>query len=95
MVHTRKKKQSNRRLLKQLEDFDHDVVISNTASERQGNIVVNESTNGRDFTVGTSCKNTVINEIMVNVKALERCFNERIDREMSKIVDTECNFDHY
>ena len=50
--------------------------------------MVNESTNGRDFTVGTSCNNTVINESMVNVKTLERCFKERIDREMSNIVDT-------
>ena len=30
----------------------------------------------------------MINESTVNVKALERCFIERIDREMSNIVDT-------
>ena len=29
-----------------------------------------------------------INESTVNVKTLERCFNQRIDREMSNIVDT-------
>ena len=28
------------------------------------------------------------NENMVNVKTLERCYNERIDKEMSNIVDT-------
>ena len=28
------------------------------------------------------------NENTVNVKTLERCFNERIDREMSNIVDS-------
>ena len=28
------------------------------------------------------------NEKTVNVKTLERCFNERFDREMSNIVDT-------
>ena len=52
------------------------------------NIVVNEGTNDRDFTVGASSNNLVTNENAVNVKTLERCFNERIDREMSNIVDT-------
>ena len=42
MVSTRKKKQSNRRLLSQLDDFDRDVIIGNAVSERQENIVVNE-----------------------------------------------------
>ena len=30
----------------------------------------------------------LINENRVNLKTLERCFNERIDREVSNIVDT-------
>ena len=64
------------------------MVIGNAASERQENIVVNEVTNDRDFKVGASSNNTVVNENVVNVKTLERCFNERIDREMSNIVDT-------
>ena len=88
MVSTRKKRQSNRRFLSQLDDFDHDMIIGNTASTRQENIVINEGTDDRDFTVGTSSNNTVINENVVNVKTLERCFNERIHREMSNIVDT-------
>ena len=44
MVSTRKKRQSNRRLLSQLDDFDQDMVIGNAASERQENIVVNDGT---------------------------------------------------
>ena len=88
MVSTRKKRQSNRRLLSQLDDFDQDMVIGNAASARQENIVVNEGTNDQDFTAGTSNSSTAINESMVNVKTLERCFNGRIDREMSNIVDT-------
>ena len=88
MVSTRKKRQSNRRLLSQLDNFDRDMVIGNTASERQGNIVVNESTNDRDFTVSTSSNNKAVNESTANVKTLERCFNERNDREMSNIIDT-------
>ena len=88
MVSTRKKRQSNRRLLSQLDDFVQDVIIGNTASERQENVVVNEGTNDRDFTVSNSSNNTAVNESAINVKTLERCFNERIDREMSNIVDT-------
>ena len=88
MVSTRKKRQSNRSLLSQLDDFDQDMIIGNAASETQGNTVVIEGTDDRDFTVGSSSNNTAINESTVNVKTLERCFNERIDREMNNIVDT-------
>ena len=88
MVSTRRKRQSSRRLLSQLDNFDPDTIIGNAASERQENVVVNKGTNERDFTVGTSSNNTAVNGITVNVKFLERCFNERIDRERSNIVDT-------
>ena len=88
MVSTREKKQSNRRLLSQLDDFDQDMIIGNAVSERQENIVVNEDTNDRDFTVDTSSNKSVVNGNAKNVKTLERCFNERIDRERSNIVDT-------
>ena len=88
MVSTRKKRQSNRRLLSQLDDFDQDMIIGNAASERQKNTVVNEGTNNRDFTVGTSNDSLIVNGNAMSVKTLERCFNERIDREMSNIVDT-------
>ena len=80
MVSTRKERQSNRRLLSQLDDFDRDMVNGDNASERQENTMVNEGTNDRDFTVGASSNNPAINEKAMNVK--------RIDREMSKIVDT-------
>ena len=88
MVSTRKKRQSNKRLLSQLDDFDQDMIIGNAASERQENVVVNEGTNDQDFTVGTSNVSSIVNENALNVKTLERCCNERIDREMSNIVDT-------
>ena len=88
MVSTRKKRQSNRRLLSQLDDFDEDMIIGNTASERQDNTVVNEGTNDQDFTVGTSKVSSTVNGSIAKVKTLERCFNERIDREMANIVDT-------
>ena len=88
MVSTRKKRQSNKKLLSQLEEFDQDTIIGNAASERQENVVVNEGTNHRDFTVSNSSNSTAVNESAMNVKTLERCFNERTDREMSNIVDT-------
>ena len=88
MVSTRKKRQSNKRLLSQLDDFDQDMIIGNAVSERQENAVVNMGTNDRDFTVSNSSNNTAVNENVMNVKTLERRFNERIDREMSNIVGT-------
>ena len=88
MVSTRKKRQSSRRLLSQLDDFDQDMIIGNTSSARKENVVVNEGTNDRDFTVGTSNNDSVVNGNAISVKTLERCFNERIDREMNNIVDT-------
>ena len=88
MVSTRKKRQSNRRLLSQLDDFDQDMIIGNAVSERQENTVVNEGTNDQDFTVGTSSNDPIVNVNAMSVKTLERCFNERIDRKMNNIVDT-------
>ena len=88
MVSTRKKRQSSKRILSQLDDFDRDVIIGNTANERQGSVEVNEGTNDQDFTVGTSNVSSIVNENALNIKTLERCFNERIDREMGNIVDT-------
>ena len=88
MVSTRKKRQSNKRLLSQLDDFDQDMIIGNAVSERQENAVVNESTNDRDFTVSTSNNDSVVNGNAMSVKILERCFNERIDRKMNNIIGT-------
>ena len=88
MVSTRKKRQSSKRLLSQLGDFDQDVIIGNTTSERRESVVVNGGVDDQDFTGGTSNVSSIVNENALNVKTLERCFNERIDREMSNIVDT-------
>ena len=51
MVSTCKKRRTNKRLLSQLDGIDQDMIIGNAASERQENVVVNEGTNDRDFTV--------------------------------------------
>ena len=88
MVSTRQKRQSSRRLLSQLDDFDQDMIIGNTSSEGQENVVVFEGTNDQDFTVSNSGNSTAVKKSAVNVKTLERCFNESIVREMSEIVDT-------
>ena len=88
MVSTPNKRQSNKKILSQLDDFDQDMIIGNAASERQENVVVNEGTNDKDFTVGTSNVSSIVDENALKGKTLERCFNERIDREMSNIVET-------
>ena len=88
MVSTRKKRQSNKRLLSQLDVFDQDMIIGNAAGERQENTVVNEGTNDRDITVGTFNNDSVVNGNAMSVKTFERRFNESIDREMNIIIDT-------
>ena len=64
------------------------MIIGNAVSERQENTVVNEGINDRDFTVGTSSNDPIVNANAMTVKTLERCFIERTDREMNNIVDT-------
>ena len=88
MVSTRKKNQSNRNFLSQLDDFDQDLLIGNATNNRQENTTAIEGTSDQELSVGKSDSVQAVNEIVVNVKTLERCFNERIDREMGNIVDT-------
>ena len=57
-------------------------------SDRQEKATVNEGTGDQEFTVGNLENNFAANEKMVNVKTLERRFNEIIDGEMSIFVDT-------
>ena len=64
------------------------MIFGNAVSERQENAVVNEGTDDRDFTVGISNNDSVVNWNAMSVKTLERCFNERIDRKMNNIIDT-------
>ena len=75
-------------LLSQLDELDQDMIIGNATGERQDSVVVDKGTNTQEFTVGTSNVSPGVNENALNVKTLERCFNERIDREMNNIVDT-------
>ena len=44
MVSTRKKRQSNKRILSQLDDFDQDMKIGNNVSDRQENATASEGT---------------------------------------------------
>ena len=57
-------------------------------SDRQENGTINEDTADQEFTVNNSGSNSAANENLVSVKTLERCFNERIDRELGNFVDT-------
>ena len=88
MVSIRTKKHSNRTLHSQLDDFDHYIIFGSTMSGKQVNATANEGTADQEFTVGNSDSNPAVIESLVNVKTLERCFNEKIDSEMGNIVDT-------
>ena len=63
MVSTLKRKQSNRRLLSQLNDFDPDASIGNTVSVRQENYAVNEGTSDQELTVDYLGSNLALNEM--------------------------------
>ena len=71
MVSTRKKRQSNRRLLSQIDDFDRDVIIGNAVNGGQQNVVVNKGTTDGEITVNNSDSSSANNEITVNVQASE------------------------
>ena len=88
MVSICKKRQSNRRLLSDLGDFDQDIFVGNTMSDRQEKATVNEVAANQEFTVNNSGSNSAANENLVSVKTFERCFNERIAREIANFVDT-------
>ena len=55
---------------------------------RQENVTVNEGTADQEFTAGNSDGGPAVYENVVNVKTLEKCFNERFDREKGNIVGT-------
>ena len=88
MVSTRMKRQLNRKFVSQINEFDQDIIIGNTMSDRQKNAAVNEGTGDQEFAVNNSGSNSAANEKLVNMKTSERCFNKGIDRENGNIVDT-------
>ena len=69
--------QSHKRPPSQLDDFDQEVIIGNTANGRQQTVVDNESTVEQEFTVNDNGSSLAANEILVHVKTLEICFKER------------------
>ena len=77
MVSTQKKKQSNRRLLRHLDDFDQDIIISNTASDKQEKTTVNEATGSQVFTINNPGSSLTVIENAMNVKTLGTCFTEK------------------
>ena len=87
MVCTRKKKQSNRKLRNQLNDFDQTTIFGNTLDIKQENATISEGTGDHEHTVDNPGSNLTANENFVNVRTLERCFNGGIHRENRSIVD--------
>ena len=62
--------------------------MGNAANNRQQNVVVNEGTTDHEFSVSNTGISLTTNEILVDMQAFERCFNEKIDRQTGNIVDT-------
>ena len=74
MVSTRKNRQSNRKLLSQLDDFDQDIIFGNAMNNSQENTTVNEGTADQEFTVVNSDSAQTFIEIVVNVKTSRNMF---------------------
>ena len=68
MVTTRKKSQSDRKFLRQLDNFDQDNIIGNAVSDRQEDVVVIEGTVHQEFTVNDISSNLADNGNWVFVK---------------------------
>ena len=62
--------------------------MGNTASAKQEITKVTEGTGDQEFTIGYPDSRLTVNENAVKVKTFERCFFERIDKEMGHFVDT-------
>ena len=88
MVSTQKKRQQNRSLLSQLDDFDQDVIIDDALSSEQHNVIVNNGSVDRDFTVSDGDGLSTANEATENVQTFERCLTDMIEREMGNFVGT-------
>ena len=88
MVFTRKEKQSSTGLLSHLDDSIQGVLIGNAMNITQEKTTVNEGTSDHKFTVCKSDASQTVNEIVVYMKTLERCFNEGIERELGNINNT-------
>ena len=88
MFFFRKKRQSIRKRLSQIDDFDQNILFGNGAGGRQQNDVVNEGTVDQEFTVNNTSIKLTTNENLVKVQTLERCFNGKVDKEMGNPAET-------
>ena len=70
------------------DDLDQDITFPNAASDKQQNGIFNEGTVDQKFTVNITGSNLTTNGNLVNGQTLQRCFYERIDREMGNINET-------
>ena len=88
MISNHRKRQTNRKILIQLDDFDQDVIFGKAMNNRQENTTVKEGTADQEFTVGNFDGGQAVIESVVNVETLEKCFKKRIGKQMGNIVDT-------
>ena len=86
MVYTRREKQQNRRLLNQLDDFDHDVIIAYAVNNVRQNVVVTNGLADRWFAVNDNRNGSsaVANETAVDVQTLEKNFTDRVTKKWVK-----------
>ena len=88
MISTQKRRQQNRRLLSQFDDFDQGVITDEAENRGRQSLVGNNGPIDRESTVDSNDGVPETNENKVNVQKLERSLTDRIDRELKNIADT-------
>ena len=82
------RKGSRKKLLNQTEDSDQHVIFGDAMTSRRQNVVANGGPDDGEFIVNKNDSFPTTNESTVNAQTLERCLTNRIDRQMSTIVET-------
>ena len=71
----------------QLDDIDRDVIIGDSATRGNQNVMVSNGPVDREFIFKIMGGFSTTIENMVSGQRLEKCFNEEVDRFMGNIVD--------
>ena len=87
MVLTRRKRRQNRMCLRQLDDFDQDVIFGDGVLSGRQNVVLKSGPAGQKVAVNFDDSIPVTNDIMLDTQTLEKCPIGWIVRKMGNIIE--------
>ena len=82
------KKQENRWVLSQFNDFDQDVIIGDDLSSERQSAVVNSTPTDCEYTANENVSNRTKNQNTVNVQTLKRCRTDKHHRATDALLET-------